>query len=162
LPEPEYARSFHFAGTDHIGDMPLLKDTMAVTNPTNPLDSGLLSRAAFVNLEGWVCDGIEPPPSRVPRIADGSAVTRTEALPAVLLEFAGSVFPFARTADERAATGDARPAITERYADRGDYLDRVRKAAAELVAERYLLAEDEDAAVEQAARLYDRLNATDR
>src|SRR5204863_570982 len=68
LPEPEYARSYHFAGTDHIGDMPLLKDTMAVTNPTNPLDSGPLSRAAFVNLEGWVCDGIEPPPSRVPRI----------------------------------------------------------------------------------------------
>ena len=79
-----------------------------------------------------------------------------------MLEFAGSMFPFPRTAEERAATGDPRPALSERYADKDDYLDRVRKAAAELVAERYLLAEDEAAAVEQAARLYDRLTAPSR
>jgi hypothetical protein len=244
LPDPDDARSYHFAGTDHIGDMPLLKDAMPLSNRPNPLDGGLLLRAAFANLESWVCEGVEPPASRVPRVDDASAVTRADALtaagsipgarlpdgfalpsihrmdlgpaadrgigrwpvvqgepypvlvsavdadgnetagvrlpqlavplathtawnprvavdglPAVLVEFAGSMFPFARTADERARTDDPRPAISERYGDRQDYLDRVRKVAAELVADRFLLPEDEEAAVAQAAGLYDRLTA---
>src|SRR5262249_54419353 len=44
---------------------------------------GLLRRAAFANLEAWVCDGVEPPPSQVPRIDDGTAVPRRQVLAAM-------------------------------------------------------------------------------
>ena len=61
---------------------------------------------------------------------------------AQILPMQGSTLPFARTADERAQTGDPRPSIAERYRDRADYLDQVRHAALSLVEQRYLLPED--------------------
>ena len=72
-----------------------------------------------------------------------------------ILPMQGSTFPFARTADERARTGDPRPAIAERYRDRDDYLARVRAAARELVEHRYLLPEDVPLTVAIAAERYD-------
>jgi len=38
------------------------------------VDYAPLLRAALVNLDRWVKDGVEPPPSAVPRLADGTAV----------------------------------------------------------------------------------------
>ena len=67
----------------------------------------------------------------------------------------GSTHLFPRTAEERAAAGDPRPAIDERYASREDYLAKVRQAAEELVKEGYLLAEDLATVVEQAGQRYD-------
>src|SRR5262249_13193925 len=49
------------------------------THPAPP-DAARLPRAALVTSAGWVGDGVAPPPSRVPRIADGTAVSRAEAL----------------------------------------------------------------------------------
>ena len=63
--------------------------------------------------------------------------------------------PFARTRDERARSGDARPSLEERYASREAYLERVRAAARELVAARYLLEDDVDLSVTLAARMWD-------
>ena len=40
----------------------------------NVVDYAPLLRAALVNLDRWVTAGVEPPPSVVPRLADGSAV----------------------------------------------------------------------------------------
>ena len=74
---------------------------------------------------------------------------------AQLLVFAGATIPFARTRRERAAAADPRPSIEERYASRDVYLERVRRAARELVAERYLLDEDVELSVTLAARLWD-------
>ena len=37
-------------------------------------------RAAFVNLQKWITDGIEPPVSKHPRIDDGTAVERDDVL----------------------------------------------------------------------------------
>jgi hypothetical protein len=62
----------------------------------------------------------------------------------------GSFQPFARTRAERAQTGDSRPSIEERYKDRQDYLQRVRRAATDLVRERFMLEDDVDAVVRQA------------
>ena len=84
LPEDPDARAYLFAGTDHIGTMPL-KDSMPTANPVHKLDTGPLLRALFVELERWACDGIEPPPSQVPRRADGTAAERGE----ILKRFAG-------------------------------------------------------------------------
>src|SRR5438045_4791518 len=36
----------------------------------NPLDSSPVQRALFVALDRWVTQGVEPPPSRHPKLAD--------------------------------------------------------------------------------------------
>src|SRR4029450_10297878 len=84
-----------------------------------------------------------------------------------LMAMLGSTLPFAATAAARRASGDPRPSIEERYASRAAYLERVREAAGRLggggvgeapgllVAERHMLAEDVNAVVERAGRLWD-------
>jgi hypothetical protein len=44
----------------------------------NVVDYAPLLRAALVNLDRWVSEGVEPPPSAVPRLADGTAVRAEE------------------------------------------------------------------------------------
>jgi len=44
----------------------------------NPLDVARLQRAMMVNLDRWVSDGVEPPPSRYPRIDRGELITAAE------------------------------------------------------------------------------------
>jgi hypothetical protein len=72
-----------------------------------------------------------------------------------ILPMQGTTLPFPRTADERARSGDPRPSIVERYRDRAEYLDHVRRAASSLIEQRYLLPEDVPMAVEIAAERYD-------
>jgi len=66
----------------------------------------------------------------------------------------GSFEPFARTKAERERSGDSRPSIEERYSNREDYLQRVRRAAADLVRERFVLQADVEGLVEQAAQTW--------
>ncbi|MBI4498709.1 MAG: hypothetical protein HY689_12520 [Chloroflexi bacterium] len=75
--------------------------------------------------------------------------------PGEWVPMAGATLPFPRTAAERQATGDPRRAIAERYASKEAYLERVRQAALELVAQRYLLEEDVEPIVERAALRWD-------
>jgi hypothetical protein len=58
----------------------------------SPVDYSPLLRAALVNLDRWVGEGTEPPPSMVPRIADGSAVT-AEQTRKVFESIPGATFP---------------------------------------------------------------------
>src|SRR5262249_59549715 len=82
-----------------------------------------------------------------PRHADQGA-------PGDLMSMMGSTLPFALTRATREAGGDPRPSIEERYASRVAYLARARDAAERLVAERHMLAEDVEAVVERAGRLW--------
>ena len=66
--------------------------------------------------------------------------------------FNGSFVPFARTRSERAATGDPRLSLEERYPDKQAYVDAIKRAAADLVGQRYLLQEDADRLVAQAEK----------
>ena len=245
-----FTRVYHFTGTEHgVGIWPPTDTTPVAADPSgwtersqnvrNTINYSRLLRACLVNLDRWVTEGVEPPPSRHPRVDDGTAVppdalaktfdripdaryprhharagrrdfggdaerrvlTRmppVEGAPfgtlvsAVdddgnevagipvpeirvplaaytgwslrhpdiggdeqLLYFAGATLPFAKTAQERARSGDPRPSIAERYASREDYLERVRKTALELVAARYLLEEDVEVSVAFAARAWD-------
>jgi hypothetical protein len=243
-------RVYHFTGTEHgVGIWPATDTTPIAADPSgwmersqnvrNIVNYSRLLRACLVNLDRWVTEGVEPPPSLHPRIADGTAAP-PEALaktfdripgasyprhharsgrrdfgadaevrvitqappregapyaclvPAVdddgnetsgiavpelrvplaactgwslrhpdiggaeqLLYFAGGTLPFAKTRQARARSGDPRPSIEERYASREAYLERVRKAALELVAARYLLEEDVELSVTLAARTWD-------
>jgi hypothetical protein len=245
LPSPEESRVYLFAGTQHgPGALPLNDQTAygaRTANAMNTVNYLPLLRAALVNLERWATAGVEPPPSVVPRLADGTAITRERALdylgeklpnaalPAAdllptlhrldlgpdpdhgagawppptgaayrsyvaaldadgneaagirlpdltvplgthtgwnprhpdtgasgeIVDMMGSTVPFAPDRARRAATADPRPAVAERYADRADYLARVRAAAEALVAERSLLAEDVDGVVADAAARWD-------
>jgi hypothetical protein len=243
-------RVYHFAGTEHgLGVWPPSDATIAAADPhgwtersqhvRGVVNYGRLLRACLVSLDRWVTEGVEPPPSRHPRLDDRTAVppeslekafgrirgaryprhharprrldfgadpelrvmalvppregpafrtlvsavdddgneTAGIALPEVrvplathtgwnlrhpeiggeeqLLYFAGATLPFARTRREREAEGDPRPSIQERYASRLAYLERVRRAAQELVAGRYLLDEDVELSVTLAGRMWD-------
>ena len=67
----------------------------------------------------------------------------------------GATIPFPATREAREATGDPRRAIAERYVSKADYLEQVRQAAQTLVQAKYLLAEDADELIGQAAQHYD-------
>ena len=64
---------------------------------------------------------------------------------------AGGFIPFARTQAERKAAGDPRLALEERYRDHAGYVAAVRKAAEQAVKDRFLLREDADRLIAQAA-----------
>lgn len=66
-------------------------------------------------------------------------------------EFSGSTMAFADTPQERAATGDPRPSVAERYSTVEAYRDAIRAAAERLVADRLMLAEDVERCVAAAA-----------
>jgi alpha/beta hydrolase family protein len=245
VPSGPSARVYHFAGTEHgLGVWPPTAEKAAAADPSEPpehsqnirntIDYAPLLRACLVNLDRWVTEGVEPPPSRHPRLAEGTAVP-FEALHAVFdripgagyprhharpcrldfsalpprpgpacgslvsavdadgnevggialpevavplgthtgwtlrhasiggqaqrLVFAGATIPFACVRREREAAGDPRPSIEERYRSREDYLERVRRAGAALVAQRYMLEEDIDLEVALAARAWDHWTA---
>jgi len=78
-------RVYHFAGTEHgVGVWPPTDRQLAAADPTGAVEHtqnlrgvveySRLLRACLVNLDRWVRDGGEPPPSVHPRIADGTAV----------------------------------------------------------------------------------------
>lgn len=223
-------RAYLFAGAQHTpGPFPPPPGGRGQQR-ANPIDYSLSLRALLVALDGWVREGVAPPPSRHPRFADRTLVRAQDvAFPAVpgvqsprtvapgrraanaLLPFAGgegavqpllvsqvdadgneiagirlpevavplatytgwnfrnpaiggasrlvgntgSYIPFARTQAERATRRDPRPSIEERYASRGVYLAKIRDAAAALVRDRYLLAEDVDAVISRASGHWD-------
>jgi hypothetical protein len=242
-PAPE-ARIYLIAGAQHyVGN---LRDRGIFANCVNTLNHYRVMRALMLAFDRWVRDGVEPPPSTYPRIADGTLVTlaahaqafpripdfrlpeanlrpprldlgsRFEtdriadevpptmgkpfetlvpkpdadgldqggiALPEVLVPLGtrtgfntrndaagfpwatgrwdGSFVPFPRTDMERQASGDQRPSLQARYANRAAYEAKVRSAAAAIVALGFLLPEEVDALVDEAGSLYDRIMAHD-
>ena len=251
-PQSPSVRRYHFAGCQHgSGEFPPLEirtaDGIKGQLPFNSVDYAPLSRAVLENLDRWVTEGEEPPPSRHPSLDNGTAVEshtllerfarlpgvrvpsqatrairldygpdahlgRTTTLPAVEGEefpalvadldesfnerggirlpdlsvpvatytgwnlrdesignpnlyigitggLAGWTLPLPVTRADREAAGDPRASIEERYADRDDYLEKVAQAAADLVAEGYLLEEDVQEVVELAGRKYDHFTA---
>jgi hypothetical protein len=68
------------------------------------------------------------------------------------LSFYGSFIPFAKTAAERAKTGDPRLSIAERYSSRDEYMGKFAEAAMKLVRERFLLREDLPGLLERGER----------
>lgn len=64
----------------------------------------------------------------------------------------GQYIPFAKTRDEREKTGDPRLSIEERYKDHADYVQQVSRAARTLVDERFLLQEDAERLIAEAAK----------
>jgi len=91
------ARIYFLAGTQHTpGAVPPAEADPNTggrgIHPFNIVDYAPLLRAALVNLDRWVSEGIEPPANAVPRLADKSAVT-TESTRALFTAIPGVRFP---------------------------------------------------------------------
>lgn len=217
-PPPLNVRTYFFSGTQHsAGQFPPRRTTGQLAN--NPVEYWWSMRALLLSLDRWVREGVPPPPSRHPSLADGTLVAADRvAFPAIpgvasphgiepgrsgvhkvpllvsrvdadgnelggirapdiavplatytgwnfrneatggtdqLVSLMGSAIPFPKTRADRERTGDPRRSIEERYASRGQYLDLVRQAAAALVTDRFLLANDVPDVVERAAEQWD-------
>jgi Alpha/beta hydrolase domain len=84
-PEPD-TRVYLFAGSQHtpgaLPPPPADPNTGGRgIHPFNVVDYAPLLRAALANLDRWVRDGVAPPPSVFPRLADGTAVTAESTAP---------------------------------------------------------------------------------
>lgn len=241
VPPPPTSRIYMVASAPHIvGPFPPApfgdKDFVGQA-AMNPLVYTPVIRALFRALDRWVSEGVEPPPSRYPTMADGTLVAPAAAgwptipgvvmppepmityrldfgpewaqgrvtvepprlgaaftslvpavdetgndrggirLPQIAVPLAthtgwnyraaaigapdrlaseiGAYRPLARTAAERRAQRDSRPAIAERYPSRDAYLGRIAEAAVSLVRDGYLLAEDVPDLITQAATHWD-------
>ena len=71
---PPGCRVYMIAGTQHGGGPGTDPSPGPCVNPRNPHSASPALRALLVALEAWVRDGVTPPPSRVPRIADGTLI----------------------------------------------------------------------------------------
>ncbi len=94
---PPWVRQYLFAGTQHTpGTLPPPPADPNTggrgRHPFSVVDYSPLLRAALVNLDRWVSEGVEPPPSAVPRLADGTAVA-AETTRAVYAAIPGVRFP---------------------------------------------------------------------
>ncbi len=73
LPEHPMSRLYLLSSHQHAGPQdPTSRG--ACQQVGNPLDPGPVLRALWTALDAWVTRGIEPPSSRVPRLADGTLV----------------------------------------------------------------------------------------
>jgi hypothetical protein len=91
------SRVYLFAGTQHtpgtIPPPPADPNTGSRgTHPFNVVDYAPLLRAVIVNLDRWVRDGVAPPASVFPRLADGTAVRGESTVP-VFAAIPGVRFP---------------------------------------------------------------------
>lgn len=106
-----------------------------------------------VDADGNAIGGVRHVTMEVPKATYTGWNPRAEGFaPGALCYNTGAVLPFATTRAEREASGDPRPSIEERYATPAAYVAAVRAAAAQLAAERLLLAEDVEAAATAATQ----------
>jgi hypothetical protein len=107
-----------------------------------------------VNEDGNELAGIHLPDVAVPVVTNVGWRLRGPDRPAsgTLERWAGSSWPFPRTAEDRTKTIDPRLSILERYLTKEDYLAKVVKCLLELKSQRFLLDEDVTYLLEQASR----------
>ena len=71
---PDTVRGYFLTGTNHTGKAGAPWDAGPCVLPRNGHDPMAAVRALLVALDAWVVSGRAPPPSRLPRIADGTLV----------------------------------------------------------------------------------------
>ncbi len=109
--------------------------------------SGAIVQAPKLDADGNALGGVRLPDMEAPLGTHGAQNLPLSSRPCNL---DAAYIAFARTAAERAA-GDKRPAVTERYANKEDYVARIREAARKLVAQR-LMSEADALEAERAAQ----------
>jgi hypothetical protein len=134
-----------------------------VANSLLPRDGGAGAQLPLfvpqVDQDGNERSGVRLPDVAVPLGTYTGWNFRSAAIgaPDQLFPLLGSYIPFSRTKAERERAGDPRPSIEERYSSRNRYLELVQASGAELVKDRYLLAEDLPAVVRRATEHWELL-----
>lgn len=110
-----------------------------------------------VDKDGNELGGLRLPDVMVPLATTAGWNFRKSAIggPHMQYPLLGSYVPFASTKAERERAHDPRLSIEERYQSRDQYLKQVQEAAAPLVKEGYVLAEDVPAIVKHAGEHWD-------
>jgi hypothetical protein len=242
IPLPDNVRRYYMPGTTHGGGGGGFQVTQPTNDrcslPQNPNPMSDTLRALTAALVAWVATDTPPPPSRYPRLADGTLVPATaegigfpaipglrpveanplldydlgshfdygdmtgeidhqppaikQVFPAMavrvnsdgnevagvasvlhqaplgtylgwniqasgffkgqLCGFTGGYVPFAATAAERTKVNDPRPSLEERYGTQDGYVCVVKRAAAALVRDRFLLQDDADRIVASTSK----------
>jgi hypothetical protein len=116
-------RHFLLSGVDHLGEMgAFVAGMMPAVNAPSGLGAIAPERAIFAALDAWVRDGVEPPPSRVPRVDDGTAIDRADAL----AWFAARGHPVPDDAALPVGRGEASVALVSALDDSGNETAGVR------------------------------------
>lgn len=68
-----------------------------------------------------------------------------------ICDYVGGMIPFAKTKEDRMATGDPRLSLEERYGDHDGYVEAVKDTAANAIAQGFLLQADADGLIADAA-----------
>ncbi len=136
---------------------PQYPTTRVITKEPPDLGAAFTVLVPQVNADGNDVGGIRLPELAVPL---GTYTGWNITVPPLsdlgyLAGLAGSFEPFASTRAQREQSGDPRLSIAERYTDRNDYLDRVRRAADDLIKQRFLRAEDMQAVLQRAGAIWD-------
>ena len=118
LEVPANVRIYALSGAKHgPGSLPLTDTPMEDTHQqhwSNTLDYRPAMRALLYGLDRWVREGVEPPSNQIPRVADGTAVTR-EALKPFFTAIPGMGFPEALPIRRRLDYGPDRDRGVPRY-----------------------------------------------
>jgi hypothetical protein len=106
-----------------------------------------------VDADGNERDGVRLPEITVPLATFASWNLRDPSIgaPDQRVSFEGSYIPFAKTAADRAKSGDPRKSIEERYTTREDYITRYTGAVDDLVKQRWILPEDRESLLERGS-----------
>ncbi len=141
---------------DHkFPSLPRVSNPRSVVGPARIISAKVTALPFLVpqvDRDGNDLAGIRDPEVAVPLATTTGWNFRAEAVgnPAELYQTLGSYVPFAATRAERAAAGDPRLSLEERYKSLDDYLQRIRSAATNLIRDRLLLQEDLDQVLERA------------
>ncbi|NML42231.1 hypothetical protein HHL11_00625 [Ramlibacter sp. G-1-2-2] len=78
---PDNVRAYMIAGTPHFAEVTdRMKQAPTMVLPVNPMHSGMPMRALVTAMQAWIQDGVAPPPSRTPNLADGTLVPAADAV----------------------------------------------------------------------------------
>ena len=125
------------------GANPILPPVDWVDPPEAAAPAAYTTFVSAVDGDGNETAGISLPQIAVP-LGTYTGWNVYKAQPDELADRDGSFIAFARSKAEREAASAPRPSLEERYGSRANYVDKLRQAAAALVAERLLLQDDAD------------------
>ncbi|MCX5366387.1 alpha/beta hydrolase domain-containing protein [Streptomyces sp. NBC_00124] len=76
---PPNVRGYLWSSSQHVADPAAGAPSKGICNhPENAVATSAFFRAVLDALDAWVSEGVEPPPSAVPTVADGTLVTADE------------------------------------------------------------------------------------
>jgi len=139
--------------------------TKVITNEPPRLGASYRVLVPQVNADGNDASGIRLPEVAVPLgTFTGWNVTGPQFTDAGLSNLGylsgliGGFEPFALTKEQRDKSGDARLSVAERYTGRQDYLSRIKKAAEDLVRQRFMVIGDVPAVVQEADTIWNAIH----